>query len=334
METMSTSFITSEQFPLVIQPKDKQASLQECLKEIRKHQSYFKENLLSYGGILFRNFPFQNVDDFAAFLEVIGMGKCVDYVGGDSPRNKIKGNIYTSTEAPPSFKIPLHNELSFVKNYPSHIFFFCETASETGGETMIADCRKIFKSIDPEVKKRFMDKGLKYVSRYYSQSKMMDFINKIQRGHKTWMEVLETASKQEVEQKCRQNEFEFCWNKNDWLEISQTRPATIHHPETQENVWFNQAHLYDYNPKLLGWQKYLGAKLVYCRKHTRHHEIFFADGKNVPRKDLYHVLDVLDANTVSFPWQKGDILALDNVLSMHGRMPFTGKRRILTAMTR
>ena len=61
--------------------------------------------------------------------------------------------------------------------------------------------------------------------------------------------------------------------------------------------------------------------------------MFFANGSPIPREDLYHVLDVLDANTVYFPWQKGDLLILDNVLAMHGRATFTGKRRILTAMT-
>jgi alpha-ketoglutarate-dependent taurine dioxygenase len=44
-------------------------------------------------------------------------------------------------------------------------------------------------------------------------------------------------------------------------------------------------------------------------------------------------MDTLDANTVAFPWQRGDMLVLDNVLSMHGRATFSGSRRILAAMT-
>jgi alpha-ketoglutarate-dependent taurine dioxygenase len=131
---------------------------------------------------------------------------------------------------------------------------------------------------------------------------------------------------------CRENDFSFKWNRNNWLQISQTRPAVMAHPETQEKVWFNQVHLYDFNPKLMGIGRYIGAKLFYCQKHTKLHEVFFADHSEIPRSDIYHIMDVLDANTVSFPWQKGDLLVLDNVLAMHGRAPFTGKRRILTAM--
>jgi len=37
--------------------------------------------------------------------------------------------------------------------------------------------------------------------------------------------------------------------------------------------------------------------------------------------------------TVSFPWQQGDILMLDNMLVAHGRAPYAGPREILVGMT-
>lgn len=161
----------------------------------------------------------------------------------------------------------------------------------------------------------------------------MNLLNKFQRSHKSWIDVFETESKEEVERKCRESEFEFKWQQNDWLQISQTRPAVMSHPTTKDMIWFNQAHLYDFNPKFLGLTRYVGAKLFYIRKHMRLHEVFFADSSPIPRADLYHIMQQLDANTIYFPWQKGDVLVLDNVLAMHGRAPFSGKRRILTAMT-
>jgi alpha-ketoglutarate-dependent taurine dioxygenase len=33
-----------------------------------------------------------------------------------------------------------------------------------------------------------------------------------------------------------------------------------------------------------------------------------------------------------FPWQKGDIISLDNMRTAHARMPFKGERRIAVAM--
>ncbi len=162
----------------------------------------------------------------------------------------------------------------------------------------------------------------------------MNFVNKFQRGHKSWMEVFETDKKEEVERKCQQNEFGFRWLKNDWIEVTHERPALLTHPETHETVWFCQPYLYDLNPRLLGFLRYIGSKLFYCRKDTLVHKVRYGDGSKIPRKDIYRILDVLDENTIAFPWQKRDIMMLDNILTMHGRSTFTDKRRILTAMTK
>lgn len=330
MKDFATKFITKEELPLVIEPKNRNIEFAEFLNLLQEHNDFLKEKLLKHGGLLFRNFPIRQVPDFTSVIKHLNTGKFIDYIGGDSPRIKVTEGVYTSTEAPPSIKIPLHNELSFVKYHPSHIYFYCDTPPAEKGETILADARRVYDSIDKDVKKRFVEKQLKYVSCYHHKSKAMNFIN---RFHKSWVDVFETHDKQEVEEKCKACEFSYKWQQQDWLQISQVRPAAIPHVKTQEMIWFNQAHLFDFNPKLLGWGKYLGTKVLYAQKHKRLHEVFFADGTKIPRRDLYHILDKLDENTIYFPWQKGDVLVLDNVLAMHGRATFKGKRRILTAMT-
>lgn len=330
MSDLITSFINQEKLPLVIEPADAKMSFSEFLDLLDRKNSFFKQSLLQYGGLLFRNFPICNEHEFGAAIQSLQTGGFIDYIGGDSPRKKITEGIYTSTEAPPSMKLPLHHELSYVKNYPKHIYFYCEIPPVTDGETIIADARKILQALDAGVRARFMEKGLRYVSRYPFKSAILDFIN---RSHKSWINVFETEDKAEVERKCLENEISYQWNRNDWLQISQVRPSVISHPQTREEVWFNQAHHFDFNPKFLGWKKYIGTRILYCRKHTLLHDVSFADGAKIPREDLYHILDVLDQNAIKFPWKKGDMMVLDNILSMHGRAPFQGKRRVLTAMT-
>jgi alpha-ketoglutarate-dependent taurine dioxygenase len=333
MAPFTTQMINQEQLPLVVQPQEGGMSKEQFGDLLEQENPYFRKQLLTYGGLLFRNFPIENEDDFGALVDRLQLGQYINYIGGDSPRNKIKGGIYTSTEAPPSIQIPLHNELSFVKNYPKHIYFYCHVAPEQGGETIVGDARKILKGINPQVRERFSEKELKYVSCYYRHSALMNMVNRLQRSHRSWLDVFEVDDKKEVERLCAENEFTCEWNQHDWLKISQTRPSTLTHPETGEEVWFNQVHLYDFNPRLLGMWRYIAAKMFYCRDHMKLHEVFFADQSQIPREDLYHILDVLEANTIHFPWQKGDVLVLDNILAMHGRAVFNGKRRILTAMT-
>ena len=38
--------------------------------------------------------------------------------------------------------------------------------------------------------------------------------------------------------------------------------------------------------------------------------------------------------SVSIPWQKGDLLLVDNRTAMHSRKPFIGPRRILASLIR
>lgn len=330
---MKTSTLNLQKLPLVIEPSESLASCEAFCGWLHERREHFHQELLKYGGLLFRGFPLQGASDFAAAIDHLALGRAVPYVGGDSPRKKIQGAVYTSTEAPPSIKIPLHNELSFVKNYPNHIYFFCEVAPQVDGETILGDARAIYQAVDPSVRERLETKGIKYVSAYYYKSTLMELLNRWQRSHKSWPEVFETDSKEELERACRAHEFGFEWTRKDWVRIEQVRPATLVHPLTGERVWFNQIHLYDFNPRLLGFLRYVGAKIVYAPKHRRLHEVFYADGTPIPREDIYHLLDVLDQNTIRFPWERGDFLVLDNVLAMHGRATFTGPRRILAAMT-
>jgi alpha-ketoglutarate-dependent taurine dioxygenase len=331
-EAFDLSHFGTEPLPLVLSPR-RATSRGDFLELLRSERAALRTRLLEHGALLFRGWPVGNAQDFSEAIEALGTGASVSYIGGDSPRRKITGAVYTSTEAPPAVKIPLHNELSFVRHFPKHIYFYCEVAPPARGETILGDARRVYRSLDPAVRERFIERQLKYVSAYYGHSFLMDLVNSLQPSHKSWRDVFETTRRDEVERLCREHDFAFDWHDANWIKISQTRPAAIQHPETDEWVWFSQAHLYDFNPRLLGTWRYVAAKLFYARSHTRLHEIFHADGSRVARADLYHIMDTLDASTVAFPWQRGDMLVLDNVLTMHGRATFEGPRRILAAMT-
>lgn len=324
-------FNVIESLPTIITPKNKNISLNEFIQILANQTMEIKKLLLKHGVVLFRNFPIHSSDDFTKVIKTLQLGDLVNYIGGDSPRTKVKNKIYTSTETPPSLLLPLHNELSYVKHYPKHIYFYCDIEPINGGVTTIADARKVYNDLDTSLIKRFQENGLTYISRYHYNNKLLKLLN---RSHKSWVDVFETNNKIDVDKICKENEIIYRWLKNDWIEMKETRSATLEHPITKQHVWFNQAHLFNFNPRLLGYLKYWGTKLFYFQKTTRLHEITFANGRKIPKEDLYHILETLEKNTVSNPWKKGDIMVLDNILAMHGRAPFKGKRRILTALTK
>lgn len=325
------NFSIEERFPTIIRWKS--TNSKHWQEQLSEHKAQFREYLLQHGALLFRDFPLSTAEHFSDFIKEINLGQFVDYVGGDSPRDKVIDGVYTSTEAPPNIYIPLHQELSYLTTYPAHIYFYCQIEPAFQGETVIADARKIYKALDPNVVQRFKDKGITYISHYYQQSAVMTLINRLARSHKSWMDVFETNNKELVEEFCQTNGIHCQWLPNNWIEIKHNGPTVLQHPITNETVWFNQAHLYDFSPKLLGMVKFLAVNLVYFRRLTRLHEVTFADNSAIPRDDLAHILDMLQENTVSFPWKQGDVMVLDNILTLHGRATFKGKRRILTALT-
>ena len=60
---------------------------------------------------------------------------------------------------------------------------------------------------------------------------------------------------------------------------------------------------------------------------------FYGDGSRLETSVLDEIRAVYRAAAVAFPWQRGDILMVDNVLAAHGRMPFEGERKIVVAMS-
>jgi hypothetical protein len=103
----------------------------------------------------------------------------------------------------------------------------------------------------------------------------------------------------------------------------------VSHPISGDEVWFNQAHLW--HVSALGERKQL-ALLRTMREDELPQHAFHGDGSPIDPSDLAAVRAAYAGCEIAFPWRAGDLLLLDNVLVAHGRRPFKGKRRLLTAM--
>jgi hypothetical protein len=63
-----------------------------------------------------------------------------------------------------------------------------------------------------------------------------------------------------------------------------------------------------------------------------YHNCYFGDGSPIDVADLEHIRTVVERDKVMFPWHKHDVLLVDDLLTMYGRSPRTGNRRILVTM--
>ena len=82
------------------------------------------------------------------------------------PRSKIKGKVYSPTEISPQVEIPIHNEMSYASKFPQNLWFYSNIVAKKGGQTTIANSKKIYDQIDAKIKKDFEKIKIMYIRRY------------------------------------------------------------------------------------------------------------------------------------------------------------------------
>jgi alpha-ketoglutarate-dependent taurine dioxygenase len=301
------------QLPVVVSPTGKH-SLAEYRDAIEQMVS---THLLTVGGLLFRGFPIESAADFETLVKMISPD-LASYEFGSTPRSQVHNQIYTSTEYPPHQHIPLHNEQAYTTEWPMKIWFYCAQASPEGGYTPIADSREVYRHIPVRIRERFIEKGVMYVRNYGNGLDV------------PWNKVFNTMDRRAVEQYCRSARIEYEWKADGELRTRQVCQAIAVHPLTRETVWFNQAHLFHVSNLEPAVRE---ALLSFVNEEDLPRQVFYGDGTPLETAVLDEIRDVYQCRAVQFPWQKGDVLMLDNMLAAHGRTPFKGPRKILVAMS-
>jgi alpha-ketoglutarate-dependent taurine dioxygenase len=299
--------------PLLIQPKLKDVDLFDWAKNNRE---LIENRLLHHGGLLFRGFGLEGEEDFHRFLAALD-APLMHYTEGSTPRSMVSGKIYTSTEFPADQSIAPHNELNYVKTWPMKIWFFCATPPPQGGQTPIVDVRKVFDGLSPETRQRFVEKGW-MLTRNFGDGFGL-----------TWQTSYRVDNKADLEAYFREADIRFEWLDENHLRTRQVRPTVARHIKTGEMVWFNHVAFWHVSSLEPGIREML---LREFGEEGLPYNTYYGDGTRIEDSVAEELREAYRREMVAFSWQKGDLLMLDNVLVAHGRNPYTGPRKILTAM--
>ncbi|HZG09087.1 MAG TPA: TauD/TfdA family dioxygenase [Allosphingosinicella sp.] len=312
-----------EPFTLSPHPAES-AALDALLARVERERDANEAALLDRGALLLRGWQIESAAAFGELVAMLaGRTALLAYRGGASPRRALEGGtrpVYNSTEYPAHIELPLHNELSYTADYPERVYFLCLEAPEAGGETTLGDSRRILAAMPAPVR-RALEKGVRYIRNLPS-------------GRGTgysWQDAFECDDALEVERRSAAMGAEYEWTGGGWLRLTQERPATHVHPETGAHVWFNQAD--GFHPSALDDASRAELLRLYGDEDRFRLGVRYGDGTPIEAETLAAIRAVLRTHAVPHIWRPGDVLVLDNILTAHGRRPFTGPRRIAAAMS-
>ncbi|ROV95413.1 hypothetical protein VMCG_08480 [Cytospora schulzeri] len=312
-------------FPLVLTPGDPEPetlttafiSTDAVADWITRNQTQLVELAKTHGAILFRDFcpPISTAADFDAVCKAFGLAE-FPYIGGAAPRTVITGSVFTANESPADQLIPFHHEMAQSRTHPGVLFFFCLKAPQEGGETPIVLSNLVYERIKnefPEFVAELEDKGVRYV-RYLPEED--DPSSAIGRG---WKSTFAVQEKEDAERVGTEMGMELEWLEGNVLKTTTAViPATKTDVRTGKTSWFNSIVA-----AFTGWKD---------KRNDPYKAVVFGDGKSLDASVLGRCQEIMNELAVAFEWKRGDVLMVDNWVTLHSRNSFKGERIVYASL--
>jgi len=283
---------------------------------VLENRSFVEQRLLTHGAILFRGFDIRTTEDFRRLINPL-IDEAVRHPEMIAGREEVGEGVYTPTKYPADQQIAAHNEHSASLTFPGRLAFWCQLPAERGGETPIIDTRKVYKRIDPLVRDKFDRLGWLCVLNYHDLP------------GRRWQSVFRTEDPREVESYCRENKIHCEWKSEKHLRTWRVRPAVMEHPVTRDRSWFNHVTFFHISTLPPMIQKSI--RSTYSEIDFPNNT-YYGDGSTIDEDTIRNLQEAYRSETVTFPWQQGDVMLIDNILTAHARNSFSGPRQILLVL--
>ncbi|MFD8559676.1 TauD/TfdA family dioxygenase [Streptosporangium canum] len=272
--------------------------------------------LADYGAVRLRG-TIVTTQTFGQAVAVVADGPLLEYLNRSTPRRRIHGQVFTSTEYRPDQVIHLHSEQSYATTWPAILGFWCTIPASSGGETPLAATAQVLERLPPDLVARFSAHGVRY-DRWFRPG--LDV---------TWAETFQTEDPAEVDRVCADAGLTTEWHDDgEVLHTTQLAQATHMPAAAARPVWFNQANLF--HPAALPDD--VAAVLRELPADRLPRNASFGDGSPIPDSDITTINTTLTDCSWRRPWVTNDVMLVDNVTVAHGRRPYQGTREVRVAM--
>jgi alpha-ketoglutarate-dependent taurine dioxygenase len=334
--------------PVVVRPKHgREATTAEYLSLfLRENKEWIDIMMLRYGAVFFRDFEIETAQDVEDSVKSYNPN-LNDQYRGTSPRNTQGGTeyVFSAAEVPSHWPIAQHIEMSFLPALPKQLYFSALKAPQSiGGETALADFRKVYEDLPKRLRQKLATKKLRY-TRTHSKSgakKTHDVAAML-----GWPEMFGTSDRGEVERLAAEEGMSMRWegqNNDIFVSEFQSEPFQLH-PESNVPVFFNHANVFHWTSfpaelfasfrRTKDWRFLTHALKVFARSVVQHGllrkkmalHVTFGDGTPISIMEMQQIRKAIHKNMVFNRWQKGDLLLIDNMSTSHGRRPTYDKGR-------
>ena len=263
---------------------------------------------------LLRNTGMTELSQMQAWAGLLGLQQ-MDYAGGTGHRKALGDGVLSVGIEPHYTNIEPHCEMSFWTYYPRYILFGCVEIPATGGETVIADNRRVTDEVwVTKTGQKIFENGIRYI-RNFSDDNYPDCIP----STKSWQGNFGFSNRDELVDFCREKNWQLLQREDGSVQISYPEVGFEYDSRTGINLLFtSMARL---GRAFDNWPPYNGLP-----NEQRPYHVTYADGSEFSSEDLDTLNSIFARHSIPVQWQPGDIAVLDNITWPHARPPYVLQR--------
>ena len=303
-------------FPQAMRAEYDKVELEDATTWVQDHASDLLSSATKNGAVLLRDFPIASAEHFDAMIQALGLP---NFPYQKSLSNAVRINrterVFSANEAPPEVQIFFHHEMAQTPLYPRWIFFSCEIAAESGGATPLCRSDILLERLEtacPQFIQACEEKGLRYTNIMPSDDDPNSGMGR------SWKSTLGVNDQSEAEDRLRNLSYSWEWLENDCLKaITPALPAVVR-LEDGRRVFFNQLIA-----AFCGWKD---------SRNDPSKAICHGDGTPLDISAVQVAIDLSEQLAFDLRWQAGDVVLVDNMVTMHARRTFRGTRKVLASL--
>lgn len=306
------------------------------LEYFEKNAMDIKTKMQTNSAVVFRDFDLMKKQEgFQRMYEAIGMKPCLDPLHSVSARPTVDGKknspVYEAVnkESRKNFFIGMHNEFVGTRA-PRAAAFVCFKAAETGGEFLIADGRRMFRDLSPDLVQELYQRSIRYSVMELPFFGWIDNLpDPVQNPAMGVVRGLVSAAiNAKVDFSVEMRWGEGGYDNTKMLQArAPSQPPIVLHPVTGEPTWFCNVHSHSSKLRKDRESVYGAERFEDGASQINKSDMFFGDDGELTDAQLQELDDVTMKNVQFVKMTEGDVVLLDNYKCMHGRNVFDGKRK-------